>query len=54
MLFDVINKGSMGPAQGYWLLILVFGSPKPISIGGIIGFIIYFCLSNKTANKKLN
>jgi hypothetical protein len=54
MLFDVLNKGSLGPAQGYWLLILVFGCAKPISIGGFIGFITYLLLSKKTANKQIN
>ena len=53
MLLDVLNKGSLGPAQGYWLLILVFGSGKPIAIGGFIGFVVYLWLSKKTANKKI-
>lgn len=34
---------------GYWMFILVFGSLKPISIGGFIGFLTYLWLTRKSS-----
>lgn len=49
MLIDVLHKGSLGPAQGYWLLILVFGSYKPIAAGCLFGAITYLWFNRKSS-----
>lgn len=47
MLVDVIQKASLGPAQGYWLLILLFGSLKAIAFGSLLGAISYLWFKQK-------
>ena len=54
MLIDIIQKGSFGPAQGYWFLFSILGGVKALIVGGILGGISYFIfttLINKTANR---
>ncbi|BDF94088.1 hypothetical protein RC083_02825 [Pseudoalteromonas haloplanktis] len=37
MLADIMQKGSLGPEQGYWLLINLFGGFKALVVGAAIG-----------------
>jgi hypothetical protein len=55
MLFDVWQKGSLGPAQGYSGLILLFGSFKAIFWGCVVGILIHYIsvVYKNAANKSL-
>lgn len=41
MAIDVMAKGSWGPAQGYWLLVIIFGSIESVVFGAIIAVVLH-------------
>lgn len=55
MLLDVLQKGSLGPGQGYSGLVLWFGSVKTLFWGSVISLFIHYVplLFRKPASKSL-
>ncbi|HEA16443.1 MAG TPA: hypothetical protein ENH88_08355 [Pseudoalteromonas prydzensis] len=45
MLADIMQKGSLGAGQGYWLLINLFGGFKALIVGAAIGAISHLVFS---------